>query len=339
MKLSDRVLEKMRRFILRPLALFSLSFYILSCFIFNIGGRELLPAAGLFLSCSVIFFVFFLIFRKNTKKKALFFALCMLFAGISLSLFTNYGNFKSNIEPYFAYGGKTTNVSGTVTEVLWEKPYGAQYKTDISRIDGNNASVKMLLSADAGLSVGDTFSASDTEISLISDKNGAPLRESSWEYYFSEGVILSGEAEKAMFTGTQSSVMLSVTKLRGRLVRILIRTLGEDSGGFSAALLLGDKTFLSERVHRDYKRIGVSHILAISGMHLAVICMMIQFVFRGVNIHLRRIITAITVIGYMVLTGFPASVTRSGPAASSRRRGSATRRFTARAWRWRTAAS
>ena len=45
-----------------------------------------------------------------------------------------------------------------------------------------------------------------------------------------------------------------------------------ENGGLLAALLLGDQTYLSGQTKLDCSRIGITHILALSGMHISIIC-------------------------------------------------------------------
>ena len=40
---------------------------------------------------------------------------------------------------------------------------------------------------------------------------------------------------------------------------------------FINAVILGDKTNLSENAHSDYSRLGINHIVAVSGLHFTII--------------------------------------------------------------------
>ena len=80
------------------------------------------------------------------------------------------------------------------------------------------------------------------------------------------------------------------------------------------SILLGDKSVLSAEVKRDFRRVGVSHILAVSGLHLSVLNWGLLFVMKkgGVPFRARYLIMRLLILVYMGVTGFTPSVTRAG---------------------------
>lgn len=87
-----------------------------------------------------------------------------------------------------------------------------------------------------------------------------------------------------------------------------------DSGALLSALLFGEKDYLSDQVKLDFKRIGISHILALSGMHLAILSFGLGKLLSifGIKKKARLAITSALVFIYMALTGFSLSVMRAG---------------------------
>lgn len=77
-------------------------------------------------------------------------------------------------------------------------------------------------------------------------------------------------------------------------------------------LILGDTSKVEEEVNEDFKIANISHVLAISGMHITYIVMGIEFVLKkGIGKRKTRIITIIILVIYMFITGFMPSVVRS----------------------------
>ena len=87
-----------------------------------------------------------------------------------------------------------------------------------------------------------------------------------------------------------------------------------DTGALLSALIVGDRSDLSGNIRLNFARLGISHILALSGMHLAILTLALNFlcIKIGIKKKLRVSVLAILVLFYMGLTGFSASVLRSG---------------------------
>jgi len=95
--------------------------------------------------------------------------------------------------------------------------------------------------------------------------------------------------------------------------RIIINSDGE-SGGLLCALLLGERNYLSGECINDFRRTGLTHVLALSGMHLALLSFALTKVLSalGMNKRLRKVFEIFFTVIYMALTGFPISVVRAG---------------------------
>lgn len=82
-----------------------------------------------------------------------------------------------------------------------------------------------------------------------------------------------------------------------------------------SALLLGETSLLSKDITADYSVAGVVHILAVSGMHVALIYELILFILKLVFRKKRKWLTFLLAIsllwGYGAITGFSASVVRA----------------------------
>lgn len=79
-----------------------------------------------------------------------------------------------------------------------------------------------------------------------------------------------------------------------------------------AAMALGDKSALDAETKENYSVSGTSHVLAVSGLHIAIIFQVILLVIGGKRRSLCTIIASITAIwAYVILIGMPASAVRS----------------------------
>lgn len=105
-----------------------------------------------------------------------------------------------------------------------------------------------------------------------------------------------------------------IERLREYLTRYIITLSDADSGALLSALLLGERDYLPNQLQLDFRRIGISHILALSGMHLAILSLGIGKLLSlfGIKKKLRLVIISVFVFLYMTLTGFSVSVVRAG---------------------------
>jgi competence protein ComEC len=105
-----------------------------------------------------------------------------------------------------------------------------------------------------------------------------------------------------------------IQDFRMTVCRKIIYTSNEEVGGLLCALLLGEKEFLPIGTKLDFSRIGISHILALSGMHLAILTVGLTKLLRffGVGKKTATVCGIIFTVFYMIITGFSVSVTRAG---------------------------
>jgi competence protein ComEC len=82
------------------------------------------------------------------------------------------------------------------------------------------------------------------------------------------------------------------------------------------ALLLGQRNDISKEIYEDYKNSGAVHILAVSGLHVGIILLFLNMLFKPVGLlkhgRVYKIILIILCLwGFAVITGLSASVTRA----------------------------
>ncbi len=88
---------------------------------------------------------------------------------------------------------------------------------------------------------------------------------------------------------------------------------GEEDGSIFAAMLLGDKTGMSEEIRDLYQKNGIAHLLAVSGLHLSLVSMAAYGLLRKAGAGYGRAALAggALLIFYSILTGASPSVLRA----------------------------
>lgn len=83
--------------------------------------------------------------------------------------------------------------------------------------------------------------------------------------------------------------------------------------GTAFAMLLGDKSYMSDEQYSAYQSVGVAHLFAISGMHIGILVSAVVFLLTTLRVnkkyHIYIVMPPLLIYGY--LCGFSPSITRA----------------------------
>lgn len=110
---------------------------------------------------------------------------------------------------------------------------------------------------------------------------GTPGEFDAAQYYFSLGITGTLSADTMRITNfsyhrLNQAFFLAKNKLMERYPAYL----GEEDAGVVSSMLLGERALLSEDTKELYRRGGISHILAISGLHVSLLGMAVYRLLR-----------------------------------------------------------
>ncbi len=113
------------------------------------------------------------------------------------------------------------------------------------------------------------------------------------------------------------NILVYALNIREKLLSIYKKA-GIDGDEFNvlAALTLGESTFISNDIKNSYIASGTMHVLAVSGLHVAIIYMIIAFLLKPLNRNKNtRLLKILIIIGFLwfygLLSGLSPSVMRS----------------------------
>lgn len=133
-------------------------------------------------------------------------------------------------------------------------------------------------------------------------------------YYRSKGTAcrMFGEQIK-IIDGEYIPYQTFLMKFRAGCGKILDRICPPQDSAVFKAVLLGDTSGMEPEVRSMYQRHGISHLLAVSGQHLAIIGGGIYLIMRRLGLGYSRagILGAVMVISYGVMTGSSGSAIRA----------------------------
>lgn len=99
---------------------------------------------------------------------------------------------------------------------------------------------------------------------------------------------------------------------------VLSQILTEPEAGLAKGLLLGGDHYLPKALKDDFTKVGLSHMIAVSGYNIMLIAQMLLVLGLGLGLWRRQAIWAalIGIVFFIVMIGMPASAARAGAMAS-----------------------
>jgi len=144
---------------------------------------------------------------------------------------------------------------------------------------------------------------------------GNPGQFNAHEYYMGKGLFASVKALRVTILNSEKNWTGHVMfMMKQRMRESLTALYPAEKAGVLAAMTLGDKDLLPDEVKELYQQNGISHILAISGLHISMLCMGLFGGLRKLGVPIK---TAMTVaVGflffYICYTGASTSSLRAG---------------------------
>lgn len=100
-------------------------------------------------------------------------------------------------------------------------------------------------------------------------------------YYFSGGITGAIHGKTIRITETSyHRLNQALFQAKNKLLNQYVTYLGEEAAGVISSMLLGERALLSEETKELYRHGGISHILAISGLHVSLIGMAVYNLLR-----------------------------------------------------------
>ena len=293
----------------RPLALISVISIALMYLSSEIGN--LLWSILLTVILAVLAAIYILIKSKKNVKALLKRGFCLLiFIAISLTLSIRaYNFFEVNYESVDDSFGKECTVSGEVTAVGYRGEYAERLYVNLYSVDGESVDINVVLEieGESHLYFGDVFSL-----------KAVPERFDEIEKY----LLADGYAFKIICDEVDLIEFLDNVKddrntffrdLNDDIQNLIYRFTDEESGSFLGAIILGNRDLVPDNVTRDFRRSGVSHVLALSGLHMTIIIGFFDLLLQNLYVdkRIRCVVLSILGFGYLAITGFSMSAARA----------------------------
>ena len=136
-------------------------------------------------------------------------------------------------------------------------------------------------------------------------------------YLQSQEIFLTGKSDSILVVGHHSGPQRLAFHLRSRLSAVVQGQMPDPvMAGLAQAMLLGDRSGLEQATREDFRKAGLSHVLAISGLHIGILYLFFNSLFFWLKrVRRGRIIQVLIVLlllwTFAFLTGNSPSVVRA----------------------------
>ena len=211
------------------------------------------------------------------------------------------------------YAGESITAELTIKEVSYRYVYASKAKAVMKTQNGKSCRVSVLIYTenrfpfDAGDVISGTFSVHDPE---SSEEEWGDARTLLGEGYTA---ILTEEGDLSLIKSGTNSFSARLSDRRAAFKYTFSRFFEDDSAGLFSAMLLGYKKDLDTRTVRDFRQLGISHLLAVSGLHLMILTGILNrfLLFCRAGKKTRMVILALTSLAYCFLCGGAPPIVRA----------------------------
>ncbi len=230
-----------------------------------------------------------------------------------------------------AVPGPVATGTGTLTGRVCEQP---QWGRDGHVLTLNNASIGgvslpgrvVLAIGDYGLSPAYGQIVEATAQIRPSQPAKRPGGYDEQVYDWSRGIAARAKADTATLFAGRTDAYGGLLSLRETLEDNLAALYGPRLGPLATGMLLGDKSQLDSDLLGRFQGAGLSHLLAVSGLHVSLLCAALLWALKRAPIRVRIGIAAGFLLLYCAMCAFSASAVRAALMTLSMLSGQALRR-------------
>ena len=280
-------------------------FYCLVGFIMGISSfyflnLEIIFPFLIFILIILVYFIFSY-FRKIIFEKSLILLLSFIVGFICC--FASFNGFLKQNKGNFQYYGVVDSVEdyNNYSKIILKNV--KNYDKDLS-IDKN---VYLTIYGDKTFTIGDyiLFKAELEKVSLFNE-------DEFNNYYYRNNISYKTSLTFNDITLVKNDLNLFQV-LRLKIKSILFNDLSSIYSQIAYSSLIGDKSFISNDYYELFSKTGTAHLLAISGLHISILCICLNYILEKLNIKKikRFIFIFLFLLFYLTLCGFSVSAIRA----------------------------
>ncbi len=206
--------------------------------------------------------------------------------------------------------GSSTTLTGTVLEDSRKTKHG--FKTTMAVNGQIRGKILLYFPPHIKPPMANDLIRLDAKINALSGSNKGYL-----DWLHQQGIHASANATSYEKTGVATGFLASIKALRRNIGSRFSQLIPDaNMAGLAKAMLLGDRTDLDSDLRADFSSAGLSHVLAISGMHLGILYVALQallsfMLYLPLGRQIRAVILILTLAGFAVFTGGNPAICRA----------------------------
>lgn len=310
----SKILESMRNTLSKRPLCFACGLFLIVLFAtLYAEWQYALPAGLVALGLSVGTLVLFFLDRE--RHHFLFALLLGITLSVSAALLTAHFaigySYHQRIDPLDGESGQAVLI---VTHPTSAATYSTTCEGKLISLNGEEIGLEGIFTFpyEVSLQTGDRLIADVT----LEPMRGEEDNDLGALYSLSQGLTFSASVspEGHLKTGSERLFPYSLSaSIKDALSDILMLYLPDDACGLASALLISDKSNLSSELSDSFRNLGLSHTLAISGLHLSILLGSLTWLLKKLHFPRRAhlwVLVPFTLL-YILIVGSP-SVMRAG---------------------------
>ncbi|MDT0558484.1 ComEC/Rec2 family competence protein [Ichthyenterobacterium sp. W332] len=259
--------------------------------------------------------------------RSYWFGICVFITGISIGILTYNLHDQKRWKAHYNNIGINQNdvslITFKITKRLKPSHFHNKYEAKILKINNEKVVGKILVniskdSTESYLYVDEAYVINSKLSTISGPKN--PFQFNYSDYLKKRHIyaqLFTTSEQLVKLKSIRTSVHAYAEGLRNKIIHNLKNSrLSEDELSIIQALLLGQRQDISKDIYDDYAKAGVIHILAVSGLHVGIIMLILQFLFKPLHrIKYGRYIALICITiflwSFAVIAGLSPSVCRA----------------------------
>ena len=236
-------------------------------------------------------------------------AILLLFSLLSIGIFVTYS--QTTVAAAQSLSGNSYKITATVLQTEISSKGSKYYVAELNTVGGKDA--PRGLKVNLHTANNDNLTDYDEISAVVTFFENS---DSSTDLFYRANSVLAtamsvGDIE--VTNPNEFSLLREICKIRDKIIFNIRASLPSEEGNILCGILFGKRDYISDQTTDLFASAGISHLLAVSGLHLSIIVMLINLLLTRMFVKKvpRSIICIILTAVLSVMIGFTPSIMRS----------------------------